>query len=104
MPNTLGIVGTISRQPSRASSYPSRCARDADLLHYLFDLCRLMGLAWCQTGIERQTVAITEEVDFGTEASHRSSQGVVVWFICPIKPILRRARSHTVRTNDRTIQ
>jgi hypothetical protein len=103
MPNPLGIVGPVSCQPPRPSADPSRCPRKGHLFQHRFDLRRLVGLARCQTGIKRHAVAITQEMDLGTEAAYGSSQRMVARFGC-IVAFFRRARSGAVRADDSSIQ
>jgi hypothetical protein len=61
-------------------------------------------LARCERGIERQTVAITQEMNLGAEATDRSRIGAIGRFVWSIVPISRCACSGAVCTDDGPIQ
>src|SRR5262249_50267924 len=73
-------------------------------LHHGFDLSRLVRLTGCKTSIERYAVAITQEVDLGTEAANGAAECVVGRLIWPIAGIVRCARRGAVGTDNRPIQ
>jgi hypothetical protein len=89
--NPLGIVATISCQPFRTSAGARSVAWQAHLLEHGFDLGRLVTLPWRQTRIQRQPVAITEEVDLGREAADGASKGMVGWLATGVRSPFFRA-------------
>src|SRR5205085_2832930 len=93
--DALSIIPAICRQPAWAATDSPTCAWDSNLLHHGFDLGRLLGLSRRQTRIEWHAIAITQEMNFGAEATHGSSECMVVRFLGSIRSLVRRASSHT---------
>src|SRR5262245_49183226 len=98
------VISAVGCQATWAPPSPSACAGDGHLLQYRFDLGRFVSLPRRETGIERDAVAVTEQMDFGAEAAHRAAKRVVSGFGAAIRPALFRASGGTMRTDDRAIQ
>src|SRR5437867_12671936 len=60
-----------------------------------------VGLPGCESGIERDAGAVTEQVDFGAEACHRSSQRVVARLGGAVRPTFFRPSSGALGRDDR---
>jgi hypothetical protein len=69
MPDTLRVVGPVSANPARASSWAPARSLNLNRLDQRFELGRLVGRAWEQQGAERQPVAIDQQVQFGAKAT-----------------------------------
>lgn len=67
--DALRMVGTVSTNSARPSSWSPAWSCDLNRLDQRFELGRFMGRAWQQQGTERQSVAINEHVQLGAKAT-----------------------------------
>jgi hypothetical protein len=69
MPDTLRVIGPVSANPARASSWSPARSFNLNRLDQRFELCRFVRGAWQQQRTERQPVAIDQQVQFGTKTT-----------------------------------
>jgi hypothetical protein len=63
-----------------------------------------MSLPWCETGIERDAIAVTQQVDFGAEATNRASECVIAWLVRTIRSVFFGSSRRAVGTHNRAIK
>ena len=68
-PDPARLIGPITTQPPRAEARAAAPTADAHTIEHGFELGRLMRLAGQDTDTERQTSAITQDMQFGAKAA-----------------------------------
>jgi hypothetical protein len=69
LPDTLGVIGFVTAYAPRPSLHPSLRASHLHAVNQLLELRRLVCWAGEQECVERQTIAINQDVELGAEAA-----------------------------------
>jgi hypothetical protein len=69
LPNTLSVIGFVTTHAPRPSLHSSLRASHLHAVNQLLELCRLVRLARQQECLERQTIAISQDMQLGAKAT-----------------------------------